>query len=584
MSRSFCRLRLCLPGLFCLPVFAFGVGQSEAVRADLSLSNATAPSAFELNVGGERAARALAHYSLALEAEDDGRLREALAHYESALAEDPGNPDLAMHSAELAYSFQGRKKALEILQKAVTDSPEKPAAYLNLARFCATYAPDDPFENDRAQQTLEQALQKFPRNAQVYGFAALTFLTKGERAKAEELMAAATRQEVKEVAFWLELGLAAQKVLPLGQQELREAHVGKVNVYYAKALKLLPASSKEAEKVQLEVAQFYLLSNQLELARDLCEKMVAQSGHMAARKLLYRLYDSFGQKDKALQQLEAIVKQDPADVEQHRLLANTYESREEFAKAVPHLEAAIQLGGGEGEDYLYLGEVMLRALQPEKVVQLAQRCARLFPDQPMFHVQAALAYRMQQKWDLAVRAFAKADELASGSPGELTNYRFYFQYAVTLERSGQFDEAGRIFEKSITLTPKDDREEAANTMNYLGYMWLELGRHLDKAGELITKANELVPDNAAFVDSLGWWHFKQGRLEDAERELQRAIGLLPALQPEDAEIIEHLGQVYLKMNRPAKAREQFEKARDLGPKDSKVNARIEEGLRLSTPQ
>lgn len=584
MSRSFCRLRLCLPGLLCLPVLAFSAGQSEAVRADLSLSNAASPSAFELNRAGEKAARALAHYSLALDAEDDSRPRDALVHYEAALAEDPGNPDLAMHTAELAYSFQGRKRALEILQKAVAASPGKPAAYLNLARFCATYAPDDPFENDRAQQTLEQALQKFPRNAHVYGFAALTFLTKGERAKAEELMAAASRQDVKDIAYWLELGRAAQKVWPLGQQDLREAHLGKVNAYYLKALKLLPADARLAEKSRLEVAQYYVLSNQLELARDLCETMVAESGTLAARKLLFRLYDAFGDKDKALQQLESVVRQDPGDVEQHRQLANLYEGREEFAKAVPHLEAAIQLGGGEGEDYLYLGEVMLRALLPDKVVALTQRCARLFPDQPMFHVQAALAYRMQQKWDLAVRAFTKADELASGSPGELTNYRFYFQYAVTLERNGQYDEAGRIFEKSILLTPKDDREEAANTMNYLGYMWLELGRHLDKAGELIVKANELMPDNAAFVDSLGWWHFKQGRLADAERELQRAIGLLPAMQPEDAEIIEHLGQVYLKMNRPAKAYEQFKKARDLGPKDAKVKARIEEGLRLSTPQ
>ncbi|TDU66539.1 Tfp pilus assembly protein PilF [Prosthecobacter fusiformis] len=576
MSGSCRRLRLCLLGLVA-PLF--GAGSQPPEQADLSLPALTSPSALHLQRDGEAVAAALAHYTSALQFENSGKLREALDHYLAALEADPANPDLAMHTAELAYSFRGRELAIEILLKTVKASPEDPAPYLNLARFCATYAPDDPFENDRARQTLDTALKKFPKKAEVYGFAAVTYLTQGDRDAAMAVMDKALRLEVAVPDFWLTLGRAAQQVWPLAQAEMRDEHVKRVNAFYAKALKHAPGVKNEP--VQLEVAQYYLLTNQLEEARDLCAKMVAQSGNLHARKLLYRLLDAFGEKDKALEQLVAVVEADPRDVEQQRMLASVYESREDFANAVKHLEAAIQIGGGEGDDYLYLGELLLRAQLYEKLVQLSHRSILLFPEQAMFYVQAALAERSLQHWDKAIQAFEKADKLAETGQGELINHRFYFQYAVTLERGGRPEDAGRIFEKSITLTPKDDVEAAANTMNYLGYMWLELERHLDKAGELINKANELQPDNAAFVDSLGWWHFKKGDYPNALKELQRAVTLLPGLQPDDAEIIEHIGQVYLKMNNKAKAREQFEKARDLQPTSPDVRKRIEDGLKKS---
>lgn len=576
MSGSFRRLQFCLLSLVA-PLY--GVGTPGHERADLSLPALTSPSALQLQPNGESVAAALAHYSTALQFENSGKLREALDHYLSALQVDPANADLAMHTAELAYSFRGRPVALEILQQAVKNSPDIPAPYLNLARFCATYAPDDPFENDRARQTLDTALQKFPKTAEVYGFAAVTYLTQGVRDDAIAVMDKALKQPVTDPVFWLTLGRAAQQVWPLAQVEMRDEHVARVNAFYTKALRY--AQGIKNEDLQLLVAQYYLLSNQLAEALTLSEKMVAQNGNLQARKLLHRLYDAFGKKEESLAQLVEIVKADPRDVEQQRLLATTYEAREEFDKAVPPLETAIQLGGGEGEDYLYLGELMLRAQLYEKVILLSQRSEKLFPDQAMFHIQAALAQRALQHWDKAVQAFDKADKLAESGQGELINYRFYFQYAVTLERAGRFEDAGLIFEKSITLTPKDDTESAANTMNYLGYMWLELDKHLDKAGELIRNANLLLPDNAAYVDSLGWWHFKKGDYPNALKELKRAISLLPSLQPEDAEIIEHIAQVYLKMKDLENAQKFFAQALALKPTDEKVIQRIQDGLKAS---
>lgn len=553
------------------------VAATSGARADMSLAQPVAAADLQLAPGGAAVADSLAHYTSALQFESAGKLREALDHYLKAFEADPANPELSMHTAELAYSFQGREAAVELLDKALKFNPNDPAPYINLARFCATYASDDPFSKDRVTEVLEEALKRFPKTAHVYGAATLMYLARGARDAAVKALEQAAKQDVPDPQFWLSVGRAAQQVWPLGQAEVRTEHTGRVNPYFENALRR--AAGARAEAVKLDVAQFFLLTNQLERARDLCEKVVAEHGSLQARKLLHRLYDAFDQKDKALATLEKIVEEAPADVEQRKLLASTYETRQEFDKAIPHREAAIKIGGGQAEDYLELGELLLGTRNFEKLVHLAQRSIQLFPENAMFHVQAALAYRSLQQWDKAIDAFAEAAELAETTQSEVLNHRFYFQYGITLERGGRHDEAGRIFEKSITLTPKEDLEDAASTMNYLGYMWLELDRHLDKAGELIQKANELQPGNAAYIDSLGWWHYKKGEYAKALADLQHAESLIKDPQPDDAEIIQHIAEAYVKLGDKAKAREYFTKASALQPTDPKVKKRIEDGLK-----
>lgn len=581
MSR---RRILDLPGawLSCvMTVLALPLAASPHERADLSLPEISSPppADLKLQAQGDALAGALAHFATALQLERAGKMREALQHYLEVAKIDPANAELANHTAELAYHYQGRAQAVALLEKAVSSRPDEPAVYLNLIRFLTTYIGEDPFEKDRANDLVAQLLKRFPRRANVIVFVVLHHLSAGRRAEAINTLEDAARQEVKSPGWWLELARAAQEIWPLAQIEMRDEHTKRVNFFFDKALAAaatVPAA--KAEPSRLQVAQYYILSNQLELARGLCEKIVSVSGSLQARKMLYRLYEAGEEKDAALSVLEKIVEQAPDDVEQRRLLVQAYESREEWARAVPHLEAAIQTGGGDTSEYQALGQLLLQAQLYEKLIQLCERTTKLYPDNPIFLIHAAFAQRSLQRWDKAIQSMERAAALAENGQAELVNHRFYFQFGLTLERGGRPDDAAKMFEKAITLTPKDDAEDAANTMNYLGYMWLEEGRFLDKAGELIRKANELQPDRAAYVDSLGWWHFKKGEYTLAVTELERALALLPKPEPDDAEIVEHLGQAHLKLGDKAKARAMFERARDMQPTDPKLLKRIAEGL------
>ncbi len=474
--------------------------------------------------------------------------------------------------------FQGREAALKILEDAVRASPRTPAPLLNLARFASTYPPEDLFEKDQLpSKAVAEALAKFPTHAEVYETAVMLHLTHNERDKAIEVMTQAANQNSRDPQYWLATGHTAERVWPLGQAEFSVEYRQRVAPFFENALK--SATKADAEQITLEVARQFLLTNDPERARQLCEKLASEYNNLDALKLLYRLYGAADQKDKALATLEQIVKQSPDDAEMQRLLAIEYDKLKQPEKAIVHLEAAIQNGGGEIGDYVKLGWELYQTQKFDDMVRVGQRSVRLFPDHPLVHYQLAIAHRAREEWAPSVQHFAQAEQFAGSTQSELLDHLFYYQYGITLERLARYEDASRMLEKSITLTPREEAKSAANTMNFLGYMWLDVGTHLDKAGELISKANELLPNQPAYIDSLGWFHYKKGNYPGALKELQRAEALLQPVAPEDAEILEHIGLTHQALGDKAQALTYLTRAEALKTPDLKARKRIEDELK-----
>ena len=53
-------------------------------------------------------------------------------------------------------------------------------------------------------------------------------------------------------------------------------------------------------------------------------------------------------------------------------------------------------------------------------------------------------------------------------------------------------------------------------------MLADRGERVEESVDLLLRANEIDPNNGAYLDSLGWAYFKLGRLELAETHLQQA--------------------------------------------------------------
>jgi len=107
-------------------------------------------------------------------------------------------------------------------------------------------------------------------------------------------------------------------------------------------------------------------------------------------------------------------------------------------------------------------------------------------------------------------------------------------------------------------------------LNFLGYLFADHDKNLDEAVQLILKALALEPDNAAFIDSLGWAYFRMGKLPEARANLERAIHLSGG----DPVIYEHLGDVYRDMQLKDLARDTYKKSLSYDKSNERVRAKL----------
>ena len=143
---------------------------------------------------------------------------------------------------------------------------------------------------------------------------------------------------------------------------------------------------------------------------------------------------------------------------------------------------------------------------------------------------------------------------------------------IIFERLGRWQEAEADFKRVLEYTPDD-----ADTLNYLGYTWVDRGENLEEAFDLIEKAVELQPQSGAITDSLGWAHYKLGRYSEAKKYLEDAV----VLTPYSATIIDHLGDAYWRLGRKREATYQWKRALEYDPTDEEratIEAKLAAGV------
>jgi tetratricopeptide (TPR) repeat protein len=85
-------------------------------------------------------------------------------------------------------------------------------------------------------------------------------------------------------------------------------------------------------------------------------------------------------------------------------------------------------------------------------------------------------------------------------------------------------------------------------------MLVDHGLRVVEATQMIQKALESDPDNGAYLDSLGWAYYQQGKFQEAEGLLVRAVERIGP----DPTVKDHLGDVYLKLGKTKEAITQWQ--------------------------
>jgi Tfp pilus assembly protein PilF len=136
--------------------------------------------------------------------------------------------------------------------------------------------------------------------------------------------------------------------------------------------------------------------------------------------------------------------------------------------------------------------------------------------------------------------------------------------------AGNADRAVEELEKVLEANPN-----YLPACNNLGFILADTKRDLKRAVALLEKAVDGEPANPVYMDSLGWAYFKQGRLDDAERTIRRAL-LFPSDFPEKtlATAHYHLAMVYEARGMKAEAIKEMQKALDVDPFNSMLRQEL----------
>ncbi|HVG25790.1 MAG TPA: tetratricopeptide repeat protein [Thermoanaerobaculia bacterium] len=263
-----------------------------------------------------------------------------------------------------------------------------------------------------------------------------------------------------------------------------------------------------------------------------------------------------GNYDAAIETAKSIfVFRDKPNTQAINVALESLRKQKKYAEMVTLLDPLVQKFDADPFVNARYVEALTRSGQKGKAAQHAALQAKTGTRNA---ISAAEAY--VQAGDIpAAAALMKA--AANAKPDDLD---LQFQLGSVLERNGDRDGAEKTFAALLEKNPNH-----AQALNYLGYMWAESGKNLERAHEMLLKAVSQEPGNGAFVDSLGWVYFRLGKLDLAEKYLTDATTLLPR----DATVHEHLGDVLAKRGDMKRALQSYRTALSLDP-DEKESEKI----------
>lgn len=139
-----------------------------------------------------------------------------------------------------------------------------------------------------------------------------------------------------------------------------------------------------------------------------------------------------------------------------------------------------------------------------------------------------------------------------------------YEAAMLAERMRKFDVFEELLRKVIEL-----KSDYAQAYNALGYSMLDRDVQVEEGMRLVLKANELAPDDAGIIDSIGWGYYRLGDLDKSLEFLRRAY---QSSSDPDPEIVAHFGELLWVTGDKAQAQKVWSDAAKMHPDSEPLQA------------
>ena len=510
-------------------------------------------------------AEALTFYSLAAIKEESGETEEASALYQKALSLDPGNAALAVRLSTELIAKGLVAEALRLLKDANAASPKNVGALVQIARTYLGVLK----RPDSALTYAERAYKLAPEDIPVLAVYLETCTAGSLNQRVEDALKKSLQSTQQDVDFWIQAGTLFRNAL-ITRGSVSKVLLGKINEFFKTALNLAPIEPSVLEAA----SDHYTLTKQFPEAASFYQRALLEhrqrKGSLSAGLCLKlaRVLLMSEQVPEAMGVLEELVSEQPTIAPARELLGELHLQQGHIIAELTHFKIALDAEPDRVEDHIRVTQLQLRLKRTPEAAATAQHARTLFPDIPQLTMLTAVALAEAKQHQEALHCFALAERQFLNSRSASLDAGFYFTYGAAAERAGLPEQASRLLLRSIELDP----ENSAEALNYLGYMWVDRNQNLEEAGTYIQKALALRPNHPAYLDSLGWWHFRKGQYEDALREIRKA---LDKIKREDAsEVYDHLGDILEKLSKPEEAIAAWKVAVELDPSMPEVQKKI----------
>ena len=346
-----------------------------------------------------------------------------------------------------------------------------------------------------------------------------------------------------------------------------------------KILEQIPPGNEDIESL-------YILSRAcLEEKNKACaikslEKIIEQTPDFSQAYIdLGRVYESDGNLDKAISIYSKLVELDPSSKEARLALADLYiltgknkdaiAQLKELLEIYPNREIMHKLAILQIDGHMYADAIALLNAQEQLIPEEKYYLAIAYSGQKDFEKALNIIKDInsdgQLKCDAAILRSAILEDMGKNSEAfnELKNTwekvskeplcrEVGYRLATALEEKGMVNEGLSVAESILAADPND-----AIMLNFVGYIWADQGRNLDKAKKMISNALTARPDDGFIMDSMGWVLFKSGRTAEALPYMEKALK-----KYEDEPLInEHMGDIQNKLGTKKTALEYYQKAK-----------------------
>ncbi len=255
-------------------------------------------------------------------------------------------------------------------------------------------------------------------------------------------------------------------------------------------------------------------------------------------------------QNTAARLIESLLGDEPDNGMAHAMASEFYMLADDGDQSLHHLKRTTELMPENEAAWRQLVQTYYIEGRYEEAIEAAQQADEFIPQDAFILFFKGGSYFLKDEYDEAAKFLSAASELPSRAEFRSIIFGTLGDAYASLDN---WDSADTAYEEAITLDPDNDV-----ALNNYAYYLSEREVRLEEARDMAQRALELNPDNAAFLDTMGWIYFKIGDYEKARKYIRESIETGDA----SAVVMEHMGDVYDKLGEPDRAMYWWQKAYD----------------------